>query len=67
MMQPVLQQFQQPQPQAQAQAQPNQPAQFAHSPALVHQNVINYSTSTGAKLYSKATLGLPTTVFAQGP
>ena len=61
-MQPVLQQLQQQQqqPQPQPQAQPNQPAQFARSPTLVHDTVIDYSTSTGVKLYSKVTLALPT-------
>ena len=67
-MQPVLQQLQQQQqPQPQPQAQPNQPAQFARSPALVHDTVIDYSTSTGAKLYSKVTSALPTTFSLSKP
>ena len=47
-MQPVIQQMQQ-----------QQPAPFTHSPVLAHQNVIEYSMSAGAKLYSTATEQLP--------
>ena len=58
-MQPVIQQMQQRQPQPPQQPPQNQPAPFARSPALAHQNVINYSTSAGAKLYMTATEQLP--------
>ena len=66
-MQPVIQQMQQqqqPQPQQPAQ---NQPAQFAHSPALAHQDIIDYLTSAGVKLYLKATEKLPTTFSLVDP
>jgi len=53
----------------QAAMQANQPpaGPFARSPALAHQNVLDYSTTAGAKIFSKATEQLPTKFDLEQP
>jgi len=43
------------------------PVPFALSPALAHPDIIDYSTSSGAKIFTSATVQLPTTFNLEEP